>query len=82
MNRVLFIGMIVLLGACRSEGKLEQVLRYSGGNRAELEAVIEHYSQREEDSVPDDFIVGKGGVWKSKALFTGKIRWEGIEIIN
>lgn len=51
MNRVLFIVMIVLLGACRSEDKLEQVLRYSGGNRAELEAVIRHYSQREEDSL-------------------------------
>lgn len=50
---LILIGIVVIVfaGACQPIGQFETALEYSGENRAELEAVVEHYSQREEDSL-------------------------------
>lgn len=48
----LVIGLFFLtLFSCQSKSTLEDVLQYSGENRSELEKVIDHYSQKEGDSL-------------------------------
>lgn len=40
-----------VLFPCQSNDHIESILQYSGENRNELEKVINHYSQNEEDSL-------------------------------
>lgn len=49
---ILLISCGILLFSCnRNTKRLEAVLKYSGTNRAELEKVLEHYSQNQADSL-------------------------------
>lgn len=43
--------LYLLFFSCQSNDNLESILQYSGKNRNELEKVINHYSQNEEDSI-------------------------------
>lgn len=48
----LVFALILLLEACKSnDGKIGDVLKQSGDNRTELEAVIRHYSNNKNDSL-------------------------------
>ncbi len=50
MRNILFIPFLLFI-SCQSNDNLERILQYSGENRNELEKVINHYSQKEEDSL-------------------------------
>ena len=43
--------LLSVLFSCQSNDHIESILQYSGENRNELEKIINHYSQNEEDSL-------------------------------
>ena len=50
MRNILFF-ILLFLTACQNNDNFESILQYSSENRNELEKVINHYSQKEADSL-------------------------------
>ncbi|GHT13938.1 hypothetical protein FACS189426_19560 [Bacteroidia bacterium] len=52
-NTFIFISILFVCFSCKKENQnfLESSLKFAGENRAELEKVLEHYSQKTEDSL-------------------------------